>query len=137
MLGFPIAAYYVSETDYYVLSALGMKSGTGEVVQLSANWAFLGLVLLITALIIYVIFQYKDRKKQLKFLRLSYLLLAALLVGIYFLIGQNAKAAGIMDFELHYGVSYFLPIVAIIFVFLASRSIRKDEELVSSLDRLR
>jgi hypothetical protein len=137
MLGFPLAAFYVTETDYYVLSALGMEASDGSKVPLSANWAFFGLIILCTGLLIWVIFQYRDRKKQLKLIRLAYLLLAAMLVGIYFLIGLNAEAANLDQYELHYGPSYFLPIVAIIFVFLASRGIKKDEELVKSLDRLR
>lgn len=137
MLGFPLAAFYVTDSNYYVLSALGMEAADGSTVPLSANWAFFGMVLLSAGLIIWVIFLYKDRQKQLKLIRLAYLLLAAMLVGIYFLIGLNVKAANIEQYELHYGPSYFLPIVAIILVFLASRGIKKDEELVKSLDRLR
>lgn len=137
MLGFPLAAYYITDTEYYVLSALGMESASGERIELSANWAFFSAIVVIAALIIYSVFQYKKRNHQLKIIRGAYLLLAGLLVGMYFLIEKNAQAAEITAYELHYGISYFLPIVTIIFLFLASRSIRKDEELVKSLDRLR
>jgi len=36
-----------------------------------------------------------------------------------------------------YGIGYFGPIAALPFVFLANRGIKKDENLIKSLDRLR
>ena len=38
---------------------------------------------------------------------------------------------------IQYNIGTFLPVAALPFVFLANRGIKKDEELVKSLDRLR
>ncbi|MBK9764863.1 MAG: DUF4293 family protein [Flavobacteriales bacterium] len=37
----------------------------------------------------------------------------------------------------HLGLSFYLPIVALVLAFLAERSIKADEDLVRSVDRLR
>lgn len=137
MMAFPLAAFYVTETEYFVLDGFGLHDVNGETISLSANYGLPVLVAISAALLVFAMLSYKDRSKQLKMIRLAYLIMAALLVGIFFLIRMNADAAGLETYELKYGIAYFLPIVAILLSFLASRSIKKDEELVRSLDRLR
>jgi len=39
--------------------------------------------------------------------------------------------------EIIYELGSFLPIIAAVFTFLASRSIKKDEDLIRSADRIR
>ena len=59
------------------------------------------------------------------------------------LIGANVyaihevKKIGFTLFEENFDISFFLPIAGIILNMLANRFIRKDEELVRSVDRLR
>ena len=79
---------------------------------------------------IITIFLYKKRKLQ---IRMCYaLILSAVLAYIIFLIVNFGSLSTI-------GMSYtfIFPFIAIIFLFLAIRGIKKDEKLIRSLDRLR
>lgn len=83
------------------------------------------------------IFQFKNRKLQIKLIYLSIALVVLLGVWMYFtatstlqLISQSFGANNI-------GVGFFLLPVAIILLAMALGGIRKDEKLIRSADRLR
>ncbi|MCA5004161.1 DUF4293 domain-containing protein [Sphingobacterium bovistauri] len=83
------------------------------------------------------IFQFKNRKLQIKLIYLSIVLIALLGVWMYVssistlaLISQNFGANNI-------GVGFFLLPIAIIILAMAIGGIRKDEKLIKSADRLR
>lgn len=82
------------------------------------------------------IFMYNDRKKQLQFASiLQYLSLIALVAvfgGLYFAGAFNAMGENVMAI-----VVAVLPIIGYLFVRLATTRIKKDIELVRSMDRLR
>ncbi len=137
MLVFPIAAFNLDTPDFFVLDAFGLKNSTGEAVDVPANWSVVISVVITGVLLLFALIKYTNRNLQLKVLRWSYLLLIGILLGLYFLIKKNAEATGLESIDMQYGPSYFMPVVAILLVFLAQRGIKKDEELVKSLDRLR
>jgi hypothetical protein len=78
------------------------------------------------------IFSYKDRKKQFVFGRLI-ILINLFLLGI--LIYLSLSLPGEITSEK--GIGMFLPTIAILFSVMANRAIKKDEDLVKSVDRLR
>jgi hypothetical protein len=78
------------------------------------------------------IFSYKDRKKQFVFGRLI-ILINLFLLGI--LIYVSLSLPGEVTSEK--GIGMFIPTVAILFSVMANRAIKKDEDLVKSVDRLR
>ena len=84
------------------------------------------------------IFLYKKRPLQLKMSRLNFLLHLILVVSMFFASDNaleevpNASAATIS-----YGVGFYLPVAAVAFLLLANRSIKQDEDLIRSLNRLR
>lgn len=137
MFLFPIAAFNLQQDSFYVLDVFGLKDAGGNKVDVSANFAMPVIITVTALLIIFTLFQYRNRKRQMKLGRLAYLLIAGILVALFFVIKSNAAHVPAEHAELSYGPAYFMPIVAVIFMFLANRSIRKDEELVRSLDRLR
>ncbi|KAA8486708.1 uncharacterized protein DUF2645 [Arcticibacter tournemirensis] len=107
----------------------------GQVVQ---SDGFIGLTIatvLLGLLPFVVIFFYADRKKQIK---LCYLTIV-LIIGFSFWLAQTAKGIiGDMTIELqNYGIGVILPCLAIFFIVLALRGIRRDEKLIKSADRLR
>jgi hypothetical protein len=55
--------------------------------------------------------------------------------GALFLVVNNYKT--ILASELVYKIGFIFPLIAAVFLFLAYRSINKDEQLIKSLDRLR
>lgn len=114
-------------------------TATDDVPGTVNNFILLGMILFSTILTLFVIFQYKNRKLQIKLGLLNILLL----IGYIVLVALKTReiepfyAMFAPESELSYGVGYFLPIFAIVLNLLASRYIKKDEELVRSMDRMR
>ncbi len=136
---FDTAYYLIDETVIYKYSIYKIVPQNGGDIIIPGNW--ISQIILITAIIIIsfiTIIQFKNRKLQLKLGAINYLLLATLIVSTYFSIENT-----LLLFEngdeltpLHY-VGFYLPIAAVTFQFLANRGIKKDEELVKSVERLR
>lgn len=97
--------------------------------NLSMISTFAGIALFLAA-----IFLFKNRRLQTRIVAVS--MLAALLVflGAAWLFMDNSKLAGN---DLAPGLGLGSPVIAILFGWLANRAIRKDENLVRSMDRLR
>ena len=77
---------------------------------------------------------FKFKKRQLQFVLVRIIILINLfLLGI--LIYLSLTLPGEVSSEK--GIGMFLPIVVILFAFLANKAIKKDENLVKSVDRLR
>lgn len=98
------------------------------------------IVALSTLLALYIIFKFKNRKLQLKLGQFNYLLLLAIILSIYFSVRNLINLAPLNEFEdvkTVYWIGFYLPVAAIAFQFLANRGIKKDEELVKSVERLR
>ena len=88
---------------------------------------------LITALIAFIaIFKFKNRELQFVLGRII-ILINLFLLGI--LIYLSLTIPGEVSSEK--GIGMFIPIVVILFVVLANKAIKKDEDLVKSVDRLR
>jgi hypothetical protein len=79
------------------------------------------------------IFQFKKRQLQFVLGRLA-ILINFILVGILVYFTQNLS--GEMQVS-EKGIGLLIPIFTIVFVALANKAIKKDEELVKSVDRLR
>ena len=91
---------------------------------------FLGSALL--ALI--SVFSYKNRKSQFMLGRLNQIL-NLILLG--FFVYRTLTASGEASDVSEKGVGIFLPVISIVFLILSNRAIKKDEDLVKSVDRLR
>jgi peptidoglycan/LPS O-acetylase OafA/YrhL len=84
------------------------------------------------------IFLYRNRPLQMKLSRLSIALAGLFIVLIIVLLQQNNQELAFeSDIPIEYGYGYIIPVLAILFLALALRYIRKDEKLVRSADRLR
>lgn len=86
--------------------------------------AFLSLV---------AIFMYKKRKSQFMLGRLN-IILNFILLGFFVYQSQNVSGEAHVSEK---GIGVFLPIISIVFLALANKAIKKDEDLVKSVDRLR
>ncbi len=97
---------------------------------------FFSVCLSIAAMISLIsIFLFKNRQQQMTVLRLSFIFFAAsfTLLALYI----KSATAIIQGDSFNFGVSFFLPFGSFLMNMLALRSIRKDELLVKSVDRLR
>ena len=94
------------------------------------------LVMVCIGLALYIIFQYKNRVLQLRLCNLL-TVLTLIIIGSYFIAIPAAKSMMVAPSDGSYEAGYFLPILASILILAARYYIRKDEELVKSVDRLR
>ncbi len=79
------------------------------------------------------IFMYKNRKSQFVLGRLN-IILNFILLG--FFVYQSLNLSGETNIS-EKGIGMLLPIFSIVFLALANKAIKKDEDLVKSVDRLR
>lgn len=119
-----------------------LKNGTGiSLSMINADMQSNALNLVLSVLLLAVplfsfliIFFYKKRKLQLR-LTLLLLLLIIFMIGVsvYYVL----KSTGTTDSGMVFNYKLILPVLMLIFTFLAYKGIRKDEEIVRSYDRLR
>ncbi|MFN7098757.1 MAG: DUF4293 domain-containing protein [Flavobacterium sp.] len=86
-----------------------------------------------TTLSVFSILSYKKRQTQFVLGRLN-MILNLILLGlfVYRSLSVSGEAAASEK-----GIGMFLPVVAIVLLALANKAIKKDEDLVKSVDRLR
>ena len=97
------------------------------------NMLYFGMFLASAALAIITIFMFKNRKFQFALGRLN-IILNFFLLGLF--VYQSLNISG----EAHVsekGIGILLPIISIVFLVLANKAIKKDEDLVKCVDRLR
>ena len=113
------------QNDFFVLDAF--KSGE-RILQVMA------VLFIVSALLSFSsIFQYKKRQLQFVLGRLT-ILINFIIIGILVYYSQNLSGEITVSEK---GIGLLIPIVTIVLVALANKSIKKDEELVKSVDRLR
>ena len=79
------------------------------------------------------IFYYKNRKNQFVFNRIN-ILINLILLGVFTWRALNSLGEISISEK---SVQVLVPIISIVFLFLANKAIRRDEDLVKSADRLR
>ena len=99
------------------------------------QWFIQALIVFTAAILVLTIFQFKNRNLQKRFC-----FGAVILVGITFLaafFGAAAIPTTIKVIAVVYKWGLSLPLISIVFIFLALSGINKDEKLIRSADRLR
>ena len=129
----------------YLLIAAGISAGLIFVFNLWTNiegvqvfaqeevlyfYLFLGSA----ALSLISIFRYKDRQSQFVLGRLN-IILNFILLGLF--VYRSLSLSGEASDVSEKGIGIILPILSIVFLVLANKAIKKDEDLVKSVDRLR
>lgn len=92
-----------------------------------------GLFLVSAFFSVLSISRYKNRKSQFMLGRLN-IILNFILLGLFVYQSLNVSGETVVSEK---GIGIFLPIVSIVFLALANKAIKKDEDLVKSVDRLR
>ncbi len=110
-------------------------ANTGAIDQ--NTMAIAGLAIIIGLVALYEIFQYKTRFTQIKLGLLNSLLLAALLGTIFYYSSYVGDEMVKTKVPGSYEAGFYLPILGLIVNALANRFIKRDEDLVRSVDRLR
>ena len=118
----PIAIHFIANSQ-------ASMENKGDTYYLAA------LAMLASLTAMFAMFQYRNRKLQTKLCLFNYLILIGL-EGSYFIAIDKAQ----IIFEVSntsFDTGFFLPLVAIVFNFFALRYIKKDEDLIKSVDRIR
>ena len=133
---FGFSSYQVGSEEEILFNLFGI---TGSNVEISVWFPYKIVVPLIAALCIYSIVKFKNRKLQLFIGKVLYLLILLLLVFIFIdVFGVESKIKMLSEtVTTTYGLGLYLSVISLPFVFLANRSINKDEKLVRDVDRLR
>lgn len=135
---FPYMQYADSSGAGYALKVSGVYGNVdGQPTQLQGAWLLLTATILIGLFPLYIVFLFRDRKKQIRMAYLS--ILSVVLLGAWFYFNMDAVLnAESLTFSLQYiGVGFFLLPIAIILLLMAISAIKKDEKLIRSADRLR
>jgi hypothetical protein len=130
---FPFATFSNDDVRIQFIS-FGLVPSTEDV---STRFPIYVGIFMIIGVSIAAIGLFKNRKRQLLFGKINYLLilltLVLLLIEVDFLSG---KLLGENDLP-SYGMGTYFIVCTLPLVFLANRAIKKDEALIKSLDRLR
>lgn len=95
-----------------------------------------GFSAIVCIVALYSMFQFKKRTLQIKLGAINAFLMMAYIATATYFIYQGENEVG-MDIRGVFKPGYFLPLGAMIFNSLANRYIKKDEDLVRSVDRIR
>lgn len=131
------------QTVYIILSALTMGAlyfwfptiidEAGVLVIDKGEPLVFGLIFGSMALAIISILNYKKRQLQFVLNRLNIIINFALL-GVFVYRSLNLPGE---TFVSEKGIGVLLPIISIVFLVMANKAIKRDEDLVKSVDRLR
>jgi len=108
------------------------KAGDAELLTYDHPWIKFFFVA-IAVLALYALLSFKNRKKQFILNRLN-LFLNLILLGVFVFRSLNISGEAALSEK---GIGMLIPILSIVFLVLANKAIKKDEDLVKSVDRLR
>lgn len=129
---FPIAVF---TTDAYVFEFFNCHISHPENLQPPVTMVPLAILPLFSLLLSLIsIFLFKRRKLQMRLGKINMLMVfTTLVVSVFYFFKINDLLAGTVN----YGFSTLFPMLAFAMIFMANKSIRKDENLIRSADRIR
>ena len=120
-----------------ILNDEGAPTGAGTLPE-RGTFAIGLLALAAAAIAAYEIFQYKSRLSQMKLGLLNTLVLSALIgTTLYYALYVGSDMVQSNDNNGAYHSGFYMPLLALLLNALSNRFIKRDEDLVRSVDRLR
>jgi len=135
---FPLASFYNEIQGNYKFFVCTIQSMDPEPAIHFAKWITIPLILLMLLSIIFsgtTIFLYKKRSIQIRLIAFNVLINIVFIVLVFFFYVTKIKNLALI--EPSYGIGIVFPLASLVFLIMANRSIRKDEALVRSTNRLR
>jgi hypothetical protein len=115
----------IDKTTFYAIDALNSESIFLKLIPI----LFLGSAVISLA----TIFQFKNRKLQFVLGRIN-ILTNLILLGLLLYQSLNLSGETLVSEK---GIGLVLPIIVVLLLVMANKAIKKDEDLVKSVDRLR
>lgn len=135
----PYAHFLEGDLKVAEYAAFGVFNVQSDIVEMASPYDFPAWVLAVlsTLLPLIAVFLYKKRPVQYRIARLAFLTNLAYAVYLFFAAEAAAEMLFNGEITIFYHVGFYLPVAALPLCFLAVRGIKKDEDLVKSLDRIR
>ncbi|MEL6812561.1 MAG: DUF4293 domain-containing protein [Bacteroidota bacterium] len=131
------------QTVYLLIAALlmgalylwfpSLEDAAGALIMEKNEPLVLGLMMGVVVLILISIFNFKKRQLQFVLNRLA-IILNFVLLGVFVYRALTVSGETLVSEK---GIGMLLPIISIVFLVLANKAIKRDEDLVKSVDRLR
>jgi hypothetical protein len=126
-----------TDTSHVIVDAFSIRFTQPEGLVPVKSTVYIAIVICLSiALSVFTISRYKNRPLQMILCNLLLLLVLGI-IGSYFIAIPAAKALMPEVLEGNYGIGYFLPIFSCLLILGARHFIKKDEDLVRSVDRIR
>lgn len=127
----------VAEGISFKMDLTGISKYEGSKPALvTPNYVLLALNVALGLLATAVIFMYNNRVLQMKLTRFGIILASAFIAVDFYFSDAMGKEYG-DEFKTMYLIGSYLSVLQIIFLLLALRAIKKDQDLVQSADRIR
>ena len=135
----PFAHFVENDVKLSEYAAFGVFNVQSDLIEMTGPFLFPAWVFSVLASIIpmVTIFLFRRRPVQLKFTRLALLTNLSFIVYLFFSIDAIHTELCGTEVGILYHSGFYMPVIAIPFLFLGIRGIKKDEALVKSLDRIR
>ena len=133
MIQNPIASFLIDDKVYDLLS-YKLVNSADEKDMIFTNYPLAVLIGIAAVLALVTIFFYKNRKLQMRFTLFNWILTLSIyiMIGYYYYQIQSVK-----EVVFTFRVQIVFPLIAFILLFLAFKGIKKDEEIIQSLNRIR
>lgn len=138
IFAFNLASFQDSEAMMYEIDLYQLTS-LNDLTETKVQNGLPAVVLITSAigLLLFTVLQYRNRGRQTQMARMSYILILLSVAAMWWIINTNYWTSTYVGHGFNYSVGFYLPFAAIAFTWLANRSIKQDDDLVRSLDRLR
>ena len=124
-------------TATYQLFLGGMVQTNPKDTILTSQPAILAVGILLTLFPIIILFLYKKRQVQMRLAVSAMMANTAMLLLLVGIVNKSIEHITELHVKETYGFGLILPAISIVFLFLANKAIRKDDNLIRSADRLR
>jgi peptidoglycan/LPS O-acetylase OafA/YrhL len=135
LIFFPLATFSAGE-HIFNMNIMGFDGTTDLGLELPNVMAIGILTAILGVLSLFTIFQYKNRKLQMKLNMVNMLVNFGLLAAI-FIYADMVAALDDVTTEFRYDIAAYFPIASVLLLILSNRNIRADEKLVRQSERLR
>lgn len=132
----PLARFQDTKGEgFLTLSALNLQAANMGLPNVQPTYLLMAILsALLIALAAFNIFQYKNRRRQIRITGWSVALVVAWYIAY---IAVSTIIAGELSLSFKPALCAALPFASLVFTLLARRAIQKDEELVRAADRIR
>ncbi len=137
-LFFPFAVLSSDYDVYSLYPASGWEISSGKI-DFGSSTYYIGYLVAISFSILMLV-NYKKRTKQLRYGKICYLIVIVTLVYMFNVVDMKSEILIENDFKnlnIVFSFSMYMLVASLPIMFLANRAIKKDENLIKSLDRLR